>query len=97
MPVEERLKLTRLEGQVWIALYNLLMGSTTQEKYEFNTYNKNQVLKLRAHLSEVILDQIPSLGDLQRYLEHLAMMDPPAAKSGLVLEQVNIFYSLRVR
>ena len=45
-------------------------------------------LQLRAHLSEVILDQIPSLCDMQRYLENLAMMDPPAAKTGLVLEQV---------
>ncbi|XP_072025986.1 zinc finger MYND domain-containing protein 10-like [Amphiura filiformis] len=97
VPVEERLKLTRIEGQVWIALFNLLMGSTTQEKYEFNTYNKNQIIKLRAHLSEVILDQIPSLCDLQRYLEHLAMMDPPAAKSGLVLEQVPEVRDLIIR
>ena len=47
IPVQERLKLTRLEGQVWIALFNLLMGNACQQKYEFNTYNKTQILKVK--------------------------------------------------
>ncbi|XP_022098393.1 zinc finger MYND domain-containing protein 10-like isoform X1 [Acanthaster planci] len=88
VPSKERMRLTKIEGQVWIALFNLLLGPTCQEKYEFNSHNKAQILKLRAHLSEVILDQIPSLCDLQRYLSHLSMMDPPSSKTGLVLEQV---------
>ncbi|XP_071784356.1 zinc finger MYND domain-containing protein 10-like [Asterias amurensis] len=88
VPSSERMRLTKMEGQVWIALFNLLLGPKCQEKYEFNSHNKAQILKLRAHLSEVVLDQIPSLCDLQRYLSHLAMMDPPATSSGLVLEQV---------
>ena len=36
----------------------------------------------------MLLDQIPNLIDLQRYLEHLAVMEPPIAKKELVLEQV---------
>nr|XP_054751813.1 zinc finger MYND domain-containing protein 10-like [Lytechinus pictus] len=84
----DRLQLTKLEGQVWIALYNLLMGPDCQQKYAFNPHNKAQILKLRSHLTEVLLDQIPSLCDLQRYLSNLSMMEPPAAQTGLVLEQV---------
>ena len=44
--------------------------------------------QLRAHLSPVVLDQLPVLADMQRYLEHLSMMEPPPAKRDLLLEQV---------
>ena len=42
----DRLQLTRLEGQVWIALFNLLMGPDCQQKYAFNPHNKSQILKV---------------------------------------------------
>ena len=35
-----------------------------------------------------MVDQLPILGALHTYLEHLAMMDPPSAKQDLLLEQV---------
>ncbi|XP_059150753.1 zinc finger MYND domain-containing protein 10-like [Physella acuta] len=85
---EDSLKLTKTEGQVWIAIFNLLMKRSCQEKYELNNYRKNTIIKLRSHLTEVLLDQMPILAELQRYLEHLAIMDPPPAKKDLVLEQV---------
>ncbi|XP_019634170.1 PREDICTED: zinc finger MYND domain-containing protein 10-like [Branchiostoma belcheri] len=88
VPPEDRMRLTKIEGQVWIALYNVLMGPDCQQKYEYNDYNKNQVLKVRGYLHEVLLDQFPHLAELQRYLEHLSMMEPPAARKDLVLEQV---------
>ena len=37
---------------------------------------------------EPYIDQIPHLGDLRRYLEHLSLSDPPMAQGGFVLEQV---------
>lgn len=40
-------------------------------------------------MNEVLLDQIPSLIDLQRYLEQLSIMEPPAIKKDIILEQVN--------
>ena len=40
-------------------------------------------------MNEVLLDQIPSLMDLQRYLEQLAIMEPPAIKKDIILEQVS--------
>lgn len=37
---------------------------------------------------EPYIDQIPNLGDLRRYLEHLSLSDPPMAQGAFVLEQV---------
>ena len=40
-------------------------------------------------MNEVLLDQIPSLIDLQRYLEQLSIIEPPAMKKDIILEQVS--------
>lgn len=48
--------------------------------------------QLRGYLNEILLDQIPNLIDLQRYLEHLAVVEPPMAKKDLVLEQVSVIF-----
>ncbi|KAK3699888.1 hypothetical protein QZH41_016547 [Actinostola sp. cb2023] len=88
VPERDRLQLTKTDGQVWLALFNLLLKEDCQRKYELNDYKKAQILKLRGHLNEVLLDQVPSLVDLQRYLEHLAIMEPPAIKKDLILEQL---------
>ncbi|KAK2161259.1 hypothetical protein LSH36_119g01005 [Paralvinella palmiformis] len=85
---EDRFKLTKIEGQVWLALYQLLMNEDCQHKYELNPYRKNVILKLRSYLTEVMLDQIPVLVNLRKYLEQLSMMEPPAARKELLLEQV---------
>jgi len=45
-------------------------------------------VQLRAQLTSLLLDQLPVLSELQRHLEHLAIVDPPPAKSDLILEQV---------
>jgi hypothetical protein len=39
-------------------------------------------------MNQLLLDQIPALASLQRYLEELAIMEPPAPKPELVLESV---------
>lgn len=85
---QESFKITKIEGQVWLALYTLLMNGKCQQKYDLNTNRKNSILKLRSHLTEVMLDQLPILVEMQRYLEHLSMMDPPAPARELILEQV---------
>lgn len=43
---EDRFKITQLDGQVWISLYNLLLREDCQRKYEFNNFNKNELLKV---------------------------------------------------
>ena len=32
--------------QVWLAVYQLLMNEDCQRKYEFNSYSKEQILKV---------------------------------------------------
>uniref|UniRef100_A0A8C6VT70 Zinc finger MYND-type containing 10 n=1 Tax=Naja naja TaxID=35670 RepID=A0A8C6VT70_NAJNA len=44
---EDRMKMTKLDGQVWLALYNLLLSPECQRKYEFNNFNKGQLLKVQ--------------------------------------------------
>uniref|UniRef100_W5UJJ5 Zinc finger MYND domain-containing protein 10 n=1 Tax=Ictalurus punctatus TaxID=7998 RepID=W5UJJ5_ICTPU len=88
IPAEDSLKMTKVEGQVWITLLNLLLKPDCQRKYDFNNFNKNQLLKLRAFLTDVAIDQLPNLADLQRFLSHLAVTDPAPPKKDLILEQL---------
>ncbi|XP_034963950.1 zinc finger MYND domain-containing protein 10 isoform X1 [Zootoca vivipara] len=92
VPYEDHVKMTKLDGQVWIALYNLLLSSECQRKYNFNNFNKGQLLKLRAFLTDVVIDQFPNLLELQRFLSHLAVTDPAPPKKDLILEQVPVIW-----
>lgn len=47
-----------------------------------------RVLQLRSFLTEVLMDQLPNLVELQRFLAHLAVTDPGPPKKELILEQV---------
>ena len=42
----ERLKISKVEGQVWLALYQLLLSESCQQKYEFTDHNKSVLLKV---------------------------------------------------
>ncbi|XP_077182064.1 zinc finger MYND domain-containing protein 10 isoform X2 [Paroedura picta] len=73
VPHEDRMKMTKLEGQVWIALYNLLLNAECQRKYNFDNFNKSQLLKrFLSHLAvtdpgppkkDLILEQVPVIWD----------------------------------
>ncbi|XP_058493514.1 zinc finger MYND domain-containing protein 10-like [Solea solea] len=88
IPVEDHLKMTKLDGQVWISLYNLLLREDCQRKYDFNSFNKSQLLKLRGFFTEVLVDQLPNLVELHRFLANLSVTDPAPPKKGLILEQI---------
>ena len=55
VPVEtsERLKISKVEGQVWLALYQLLLSEPCQQKYEFTDHNKSTLLKVW-HYDDII-------------------------------------------
>ncbi|CAF3421211.1 unnamed protein product [Rotaria sp. Silwood1] len=95
--IEDRYIIPKIEGQVWLALYQLLLSPHCLQKYEYTDYNKNRITKLRAHLNEAILDQMPHLIQLQRFLEQLSFMEPPTVKKQLVLEQVAELYDRIIR
>lgn len=46
-------------------------------------------MQLRAFLTDTLLDQLPSLADLQAFLAHLALTEAQPPKKDLVLEQVS--------
>lgn len=39
-------KLPKIEGQIWIALYNLLMTKESADKYEITDYRKGNLLRV---------------------------------------------------
>ncbi|XP_040850460.1 zinc finger MYND domain-containing protein 10 [Ochotona curzoniae] len=84
----EQQKLSKLDGQVWLALYNLLLSPEARSRYCLTSFAKGQLLKLRAFLTDTLLDQLPNLADLQGFLAHLALVEPQPLKKDLVLEQI---------
>ncbi|KAF1603155.1 UNVERIFIED_CONTAM: Zinc finger MYND domain-containing protein 10, partial [Eudyptes pachyrhynchus] len=92
VPPEDEVKMTKLDGQVWLALLNLLLSPECQRKYHFDGFNKSQLLKLRAFLTDVLVDQLPNLVEMQRFLSHLAVTEPASPKKDLVLEQVPVIW-----
>eukprot|EP00877_Chromochloris_zofingiensis_P004789 jgi/Chrzof1/14310/Cz08g32160.t1 len=95
MPAADRLKLCQPDAQVWLALNNLLVDPKCRAKYEPDDYRRENLLKLKRHFHEVLLDQLPVLKDLQHVLDEMAMGIDAAAtdqhkSSRLILEQVPI-------
>eukprot|EP01038_Epipyxis_sp_PR26KG_P014581 gene14581-19582_t len=75
------LKITKLEGQPWIALYHLLAKQIFRERYFLNSFRKGQVLRVRKYMNDVLLDQLPFLADIQRYMDELSITDVPEPHS----------------
>lgn len=46
MAPSEQQKLSKLDGQVWIALYNLLLSHEARARYCFTSFAKGQLLKV---------------------------------------------------
>lgn len=75
------LKITKLEGQPWLALYFLLAKEVFRERYFLNTFRKGQLLRVRKYINELMLDQLPFLADIQRYMDELAVTEVPEPTS----------------
>ncbi|XP_052575937.1 zinc finger MYND domain-containing protein 10 isoform X2 [Peromyscus californicus insignis] len=84
----EQQRLNKLDGQVWISLYNLLLSPEAQARYCLTSFVKGQLLKLQAFLTDILLDQLPNLADLKGFLAQLALAETQPPKKDLVLEQI---------
>ncbi len=86
-------QLGKLEAQVWLILYNLLLEPECRQKYEYNTYNQAIILRLREFILPETMDQLPVLGDLLRYLEELSLMtlrtDASVVRAGGFIEELS--------
>lgn len=75
------LKVTKLEGQPWLSLYHLCAKEEFRSRYHLNTFRKGQLLRVRKYLNDILLDQLPFLADIQRYMDELAITEVPEPRS----------------
>ena len=52
----QRGKLTKIEAQVWLTIYNMFMTNEASRKYEITSFRKSNLLRLRKYMNEVLLD-----------------------------------------
>lgn len=88
------LKLTKYEGQPWLMLFHLMTKENFRERYHLNTFRKSQLLRVRKYLNEVMLDQMPILADIQRYMDELQLTEVPEPQS--VQDNVFMFQQVAV-
>ena len=89
VPAAELLKLTKLEAQAWLTVYNLISDKAFRTRYQFNAYRKDALLRVRKYINDVMVDQLPMFADVQRFMDELAIASTPAAMdsgTALVME-----------
>eukprot|EP00474_Spongospora_subterranea_P004847 CRZ05305.1 hypothetical protein [Spongospora subterranea] len=92
----DQFKLTRLEGNIWIAIYNFTMSPTCRQKFELDEYRLETLLKLKRFFNEILIDQLPMLEGVWRTVEQLSIAGLPNnswKSSGLLIEQVADIYA----
>ena len=67
-------KYPKLEAQILITIYNLVMNQDNNKKYEITEFRQNQLLRLRKYFTEDLYDQIPQMMNLYRSLENMSLM-----------------------
>ena len=83
VPPIDLLKITKLEGQPWLMLYHLVAKDVFRSRYHLNSFRKQQLLRVRKYVNEVLLDQLPFLADIQRYMDELAISEVPESTASL--------------
>jgi len=89
---ENLLTMSRCEGQPWLVLYNLLCDAECRKFYTFNTFRKDQLLRVRKYLNDTLKDQLPVLTEVQRYMDELVIMQapPPDGSKHFIVQQVPV-------
>jgi hypothetical protein len=60
-----------------------------RRRYHLTPGRKSNLLRVRKYLNELLVDQLPALADVQRYMDEVTIVEPPAPqRSGLILEHV---------
>jgi hypothetical protein len=74
-------RVTKIEGQIWLTIYNMFMTQASNQKYELTTFRKNNLLRLKKYMNEVLLDQLPLLAPMLRGFEEMQLMQDSNIKS----------------
>ena len=89
---EDRLQLTKCDGQVWLALNNLTVDAKCRAKYRYDDHRKGVMERLKRFFNDVLFDQLPVLKDLRTVLDEIMLSVAPAShevtQGRLILEQV---------
>jgi len=56
VPPAELNRVSKIEAQIWITIYNMFLSQDTNRKYEITTYRKANLLRLRKYMNEMLLD-----------------------------------------
>lgn len=67
-------KVTKVEAQLWLTIYNMFMTADSARKYEITTFRKQNMMRLRKFMNEMLLDQLPMLTPMLRGLEEMNLM-----------------------
>ncbi|EQC32369.1 hypothetical protein, variant [Saprolegnia diclina VS20] len=93
VPTTDLLALTTTEAQPWLGVYFLTCSKVSRDQYQLTSFRKSQLLRVRKYLNDVLVDQLPLLTDVQRFLDELAIVNLPSSsqvmsQTRLVLEAV---------
>merc|ERR1719352_542058 len=66
-------RLPKLHTQVWLAIYNIVMDQECRSRYELTNIRRENLLRLRRYINEVVVDQLPPLTNLHRTLEEMSI------------------------
>lgn len=66
-------QLPKLHSQLWLTIYNLVMDNECRSRYSLTSFRKDNLLRLRRYLNEIVFDQIPPLTELLRTLEEISI------------------------
>ncbi|XP_061931922.1 zinc finger MYND domain-containing protein 10 isoform X2 [Apis cerana] len=74
--LNEEEKISKIEGQIWLGLRELLLNPKSASYYEITEHRFFKLLKLQKYLHECVVDQISPLMDLKRWLNYLNVSSP---------------------
>jgi zinc finger MYND domain-containing protein 10 len=88
-------KLPKLEAQIWISIFNLMMNVENNQKYEITEFRKSNLLRLRKFMNESLYDHIPPLQQFYRALEEMALMTHSATplSNPFVVEMIPMLFN----
>ena len=80
--VSDLLQITKCEAQCWLAIFHLTCNNTCRERYALNSFRREQLLRLRKFLNNFMLDQLPVLADVMRYMDELSLLTVSDCSTG---------------
>ena len=78
----------KMEFVAWLCLYNILSCKEIMEKYELNDFRISVLTKLQGKLHDHLMDQLPMMAHLKKWLAQISIAKPPAAKPTLIMELI---------